>query len=518
MSTNADKRPQRRAGGIQTPSTMVLDERDALIGLYNATGGSGWLHSENWNTDADLSLWHGVEAVDGRVVSLSLPSNNLRGEVLRELGQLTALTNLNLQSNRLTGPIPRELGALGELQRLALNSNQLTGSIPKELGTLTKLSVLWLFGNHLTGQIPPELGNLGALQHLSLYGNELGGSVPDALGALVDLQELHLNRNQLSGDIPTSLGQLGNLQQLSLFQNELSGPIPVELGGLAALKKLWLEGNQLTGPIPPELGNLTSLAELNLRQNRLSGSIPPELGNLAALVYVHIGGNQLSDAPDKDLTGPSLARWKEKLKGAARQEPWAISCVELLVSLWHFLVPILDDVTDLILLMATFEDRGGLWRACWAAFVLADVERVLLSLVTWLLVLGWIPFALVGDNATRGERFGPLLTVLNGGRHLRLEEVYPMGVQRWGNPSYALRWPILDGFLWGVVGSRSKSSALMRLWGMEGNTSVQSLEQSGFGLSLINRIVDHHPYSTPGRIIFFFPPWTSPPQLQHGHA
>ncbi|CAN0304960.1 unnamed protein product [Scytosiphon promiscuus] len=82
---------------------MVLDERDTLMGLYNATGGSSWLYSESWNTDADLSLWHGVEAVDGRVVSLSLPSNNLRGEVPRELGQLTALTNLNLQSNRLTG-------------------------------------------------------------------------------------------------------------------------------------------------------------------------------------------------------------------------------------------------------------------------------------------------------------------------------------------------------------------------------------------------------------------------------
>ena len=86
------------------------------------------------------------------------------------------------------------------------------------------------------------------------------------------------------------------------------------------------------------------------------------------------------------------------LAGAGRLEPLAVSIVDFLVALWHFLIPIFDDVTDVILLIGTFEDRGGLWWACCGAFVLADVERVLVLLVTLLLVLLWVPFALLGTD------------------------------------------------------------------------------------------------------------------------
>lgn len=59
---------------------MLSKDRDALIALYNATGGASWMRNTNWNTDSDLSLWHGVGVNDqGRVVELSLRSNNLRG-------------------------------------------------------------------------------------------------------------------------------------------------------------------------------------------------------------------------------------------------------------------------------------------------------------------------------------------------------------------------------------------------------------------------------------------------------
>lgn len=33
--------------------------------------------------------------------------------------------------------------------------------------------------------------------------------------------------------------------------------------------------------------------------------------------------------------------------------------MEFLVCLWHFLKPLVDDVTDMILLSATFKDGGG---------------------------------------------------------------------------------------------------------------------------------------------------------------
>ncbi|CAN0297127.1 unnamed protein product [Ectocarpus sp. 8 AP-2014] len=48
----------------------------------------------------------------------------------------------------------------------------------------------------------------------------------------------------------------------------------------------------------------------------------------------------------------------------------------------------------------------------------------------------------------------------------------------------------------------------MKFCGMAGNTPVDQFEQSGFGLSLIDRIVHHHPYSALGRALFSCP---------HGH-
>ena len=189
------------------------------------------------------------------------------------------------------------------------------------------------------------------------------------------------------------------------------------------------------------------------------------------------------------------------ISGSTSKQPWAISAVEFLVALWHFLVPIFDDVTDVILLVATFEDRGGLWWACFAAFVVADFERVLMLLVASCLILCWIPFALAGDS--RGDLFSLPLKVLNGWHPLNLEET------EYGDASRsALRWPIFDAVTWAVMGSRSKSSSLMKLFGLAGNTSMNALEQSGFGLSLIDRIVSRHPYSILGGAIFSCP---------HGH-
>ncbi|CAN0405328.1 unnamed protein product, partial [Ectocarpus sp. 13 AM-2016] len=55
-------------------------DRDALVALYDATGGSNWKSSGNWNTDADLSKWHGINVNgQGRVVGVDLAANNLQG-------------------------------------------------------------------------------------------------------------------------------------------------------------------------------------------------------------------------------------------------------------------------------------------------------------------------------------------------------------------------------------------------------------------------------------------------------
>ena len=307
-------------GGILKPCENP--DRAALVSFYHATGGPDWAESENWLTDAPIGDWHGVDVVDGyddegeigRVKSLSLASNGLTGEVpAAALADLAELRSLNLRgltpweardgmpiTNQLRGAIPPELGNLVNLQSLSLANNQLTGEIPPELGNLVNLQSLSLANNQLTGEIPPELGNLVNLDSLAggglnLSRNQLTGEIPPELG---NLQSLSLANNQLTGAIPP---ELGNLQSLNLADNQLTGAIPPELGNLVNLRGLYLANNQLTGAIPPELGNLGNLEWLYLAGNRLTGAIPTELGNLSNLRSLDLADNLLTGAIPPEL-------------------------------------------------------------------------------------------------------------------------------------------------------------------------------------------------------------------------
>ncbi|CAN0085093.1 unnamed protein product [Pylaiella littoralis] len=226
---------------------MAQTDRDALIVLYHATDGPNWNQKTNWNTDADLSVWHGVKVNgDDRMVKLYLRDNNLRGPIPPQLGNLSALETLELR-NKLHGLIPPELGALSELRQLLLYANHLTGPIPKELGALTELAELRLGYNELAGPIPPELGKLIALTHLGLDGNQLAGRIPKDFGALTELNNLWLSVNQLTGPIPNELGALSKLKTLWLHTNQLTGHIPLQLGNLLCLESLALDVNKLNG-------------------------------------------------------------------------------------------------------------------------------------------------------------------------------------------------------------------------------------------------------------------------------
>lgn len=52
----------------------------------------------------------------------------------------------------MTGQVVPELGALTALQTLSLRDNQLSNVIPPEIGQLTALKHLFLSNNKLTGQ------------------------------------------------------------------------------------------------------------------------------------------------------------------------------------------------------------------------------------------------------------------------------------------------------------------------------------------------------------------------------
>ena len=290
-------------------------DRVALVALYNATGGPNWKTRTYWLSDRPIGEWHGVTTdAEGRVVDLALYSNQLRGSIPSELGNLTNLTRLHLYNNQLSGPIPPELGQLTNLTVLLdLGGNQLSGLIPAELRNLTKLRNLRLSNNRLTGPIPAWIGSLSSLKSLSLGGNSWSGRIPSSLGNLPNLESLGLRNMRLSGPIPAWLANLTNLENLYLHNNQLSGPIPAWLANLTNLTQLELSSNRLSGNVPSALGAMSNLQALFLNLNSdLSGTLPASLTGLNALGYLDLTGTQ--------MCAPTDAAFQEWLQGVANQK------------------------------------------------------------------------------------------------------------------------------------------------------------------------------------------------------
>ncbi|KAK9937245.1 hypothetical protein M0R45_014048 [Rubus argutus] len=91
---------------------------------------------------------------------------------------LIHVTNIDLSSNNLEGEVPKEICSLIALGNLNLSRNQLTGKIPSMIGNLTQLETVDLSHNYLSGEIPQSISSLNFLSHLNLSCNNLSGRIP----------------------------------------------------------------------------------------------------------------------------------------------------------------------------------------------------------------------------------------------------------------------------------------------------------------------------------------------------
>ncbi len=268
-------------------TSAAIEERAALVALYETTDGANWKRSDNWLTELPVSTWYGVTTdASGRVTELILSRNGLRGPI-PDLSALTSLTKLYLASNQLKGRIP-PMDALTSLEWLSLSQNQLTGPIP-DLSSLTQLTMLNLSHNRLTGPIP-DLTSLTTLEKLSLSHNELTGRIPD-LSFLTKLTRLDLRNNELTGPI-LDLRLLTRLNALYLSENQLTGPAP-DLSAFSNLTVMRLTDNQLClfpgfAPSGPNAEGAFHLKKLNLAtctDAELSAT-PPAPSNLTPNIGV----------------------------------------------------------------------------------------------------------------------------------------------------------------------------------------------------------------------------------------
>lgn len=166
-----------------SPEIRKAAEREALIALYDSTGGENWTNNDNWCTDKPLSDWYGVTLnFDGFVEMLELENNNLKGKLPEEISDLQALQTLILSWNSLEGEIPESICELKDLSGFLIKQNMLTGQIPSEIGSLP-LMALDVTYNSLTGNIPESIADIlnENLNRINLNHNNLSGKVPEAI-------------------------------------------------------------------------------------------------------------------------------------------------------------------------------------------------------------------------------------------------------------------------------------------------------------------------------------------------
>ncbi|KAG8368961.1 hypothetical protein BUALT_Bualt15G0100700 [Buddleja alternifolia] len=259
----------------------------------------------NWvGADPCGNRWDGISCTNNRVVSITLASINLNGQLSGDIARLSELQILDLSYNKgMTGPLPSGIGDMQKLTRLILVGCGFSGPIPPSIGSLQNLIDLSLNSNNFIGEIPPSIGGLSNLYWLDLADNRLSGTIPVSNGTrpgldmLVNTKHFHFGKNQLSGEIPSQLFNSNlTLIHLLLENNQLTGNIPSTLGRVRTLEVVRLDRNSLSGSVPGNINNLTSVQELFLANNRLTGPLP-DLTGMNLLNYVDMSNNSF-DATD----------------------------------------------------------------------------------------------------------------------------------------------------------------------------------------------------------------------------
>ena len=278
-----------------TYSDHNLAQRYTMMVYYYSLSGENWYNSNQFGSESHECSWYGVSCNQKKhITKLVHSSNNLRGQIPKEIHILSSLWSVLLDENALSGTIPTEIGLLTSLQSLNLNSNRISGTIPEGIEHCKILQFLLLQRNSLIGTIPTTFGRLRGLRELHLVDNQLTGEIPTELGGMRSVETMNLSSNQLSGTIPSELGEATSINQLNINQNNLNGSIPSTFGNLWNLVNLRLSQNSLTGTIPPQLFKLSRIRQLHLDHNQLSGTIPDSMGFSSTLLNMYLNQNMIT--------------------------------------------------------------------------------------------------------------------------------------------------------------------------------------------------------------------------------
>jgi Leucine-rich repeat (LRR) protein len=195
-------------------------EIESLINWYNETYLDIYGHYMVEDSVLNIALyWKGVERgfkhPEMSLLSIDLSSNNLTGEIPKEIGHLIGLVSLNLSRNNLIGEIPSEIGNLVSLEFLDLSRNHFSGKIPATISQIDTLGKIDLSYNFLTGRIPfgrhfQTLDPSGFEGNLNLCGEPLVKKCPE------DMTSANPKRQKIHGEDDNSVFHQGFYMSLGL--------------------------------------------------------------------------------------------------------------------------------------------------------------------------------------------------------------------------------------------------------------------------------------------------------------
>lgn len=124
----------------------AVSQEDALIDIYDATGGSNWASKNNWKTGNPICSWQFVSCSSGKVTRLYVTS--LLATLIKQapgqqqLGWQHSFNNRKL--NRAKGTVREHSVWFIFIRDRYMGVNHLTGVIPESIGSLTQLTVLYV--------------------------------------------------------------------------------------------------------------------------------------------------------------------------------------------------------------------------------------------------------------------------------------------------------------------------------------------------------------------------------------
>ena len=341
------------------PPVIDIDINDyqALIALYEATGGSNWFTP--WDTaGTPPSEWFGVNVMNNRVVNLTLGGNNLQGPIPNEIGNLTELQTLNIEVNGITA-LPDSIHLMSNLNVIIAYNNGLS-DIPQKFGDIPDLRLIDFSVNQFPEDqpIPDVIFDADSLEFIYFNDNQ-ASSIPTSISDLSILRELHVNGNRFNdlGNVLNSnsalqvlaisysgltkfpeINNLNNLSYLELVDNDIFDQIPENYGDLSNLSIFFAFGNRIFGTIPSSFSQLDNLFQIDLSANALNLPLPDELGDMASLSYLYLGENKIPGTIPVGLTNSTslleLDINRNRLTGPIPPEIGNLTQLQNL-SLWH---------------------------------------------------------------------------------------------------------------------------------------------------------------------------------------